>query len=77
MSRRSVVPTLPPIQWASGFLPRGEAAGGEINCSRPSSVEFKNHWGYASTPRIYVCVVEGKIYLLIFYNFYQIGVFSS
>jgi hypothetical protein len=55
VSRLSLGPTHPPIQWVPGALSMGvKRPGREADHSSPSSAEVKNAWSYTSTPRIHL-----------------------
>jgi hypothetical protein len=51
VSRTSLGPTQPPIQWVPGALSLGvKRLGREADQSPPSSAKVKNAWSYTSTP---------------------------
>jgi hypothetical protein len=53
VSRTTLGPTQPPIQFAAGALSlRVKRPGREADHSPPSSTEVKNAWSYTSTPPI-------------------------
>jgi hypothetical protein len=53
MSRTSLGPTEPPIQWVPGAPSLGvKRTGHEADHSSPYSAEVKNAWSYTSTPPI-------------------------
>jgi hypothetical protein len=53
MSIAALGPTQPLIQWVPGALSLGvKRQGREADYSPQSSAEFKNAWGYISTPAI-------------------------
>jgi hypothetical protein len=55
VSRPTVGPTHPPIQWVQAVLSPGvKQLGHEADHSPPSSAEVKNVWGYTSTPLIHL-----------------------
>jgi hypothetical protein len=57
--RSGLGPTLPPVQWVSGFYSaRLKRPRREADHPPPSSAEVKNAWSYTSTPAIRIhCVV--------------------
>jgi hypothetical protein len=53
VSRMSLAPTQPRIQWVPGTLSLGvKRPGREADHSHPSSAEVKNAWRYTSIPPI-------------------------
>jgi hypothetical protein len=64
-TRQSLGPNQPPAQWVLEILPRGRAAGLEVEDSPPSSVDVKNKWSYTSTPLYAFMAWEGTLF---FYN---------
>jgi hypothetical protein len=70
VSRPTLGPIQPPIQWVPGALSFGvKVLVREADNSPPSSVEVKNAWSYASTPQFAFMEscsvkVQGQLYLL-------------
>jgi hypothetical protein len=71
MSRRSLGPTQPPIQWVPGALSLGvKRLGCETDHFLPSSAEVKNTWSYTYAPpiRLHGVLISYKRVLLCKYG---------